>query len=86
MTDPPSDAGAFQLIATWRDPGVAEIPEGVPGRPAVVAVAALEATESPKALVALTVKVYTDELDSPVIVQLVVAVTHVCPELDVTVY
>ena len=57
IVEPPSEVGAFQLIDTWRIPGVADIPEGVPGNPAVVAVAALEATESPSEFVALTVNV-----------------------------
>ena len=57
MDWPPSEVGALQLIETWRIPGVAATPIGIPGTPAVVAVAALEATESPSKLVALTVNV-----------------------------
>jgi hypothetical protein len=57
ITEPPSDAGAFQLIVTSRSPAMAATDPGVPGIPAVVADAALDATESPRAFVAFTVKV-----------------------------
>jgi hypothetical protein len=57
IEDPPSESGADQLIATCRIPADVAIEVGIPGKPAVVADAEFDETESPRALVATTVKV-----------------------------
>jgi hypothetical protein len=58
MADPPSDAGAVQLMVAWPAPGFADGEVGAPGTvPRGVTVAATEADPDPSAEVADTAAV-----------------------------
>ena len=88
---PPVEAGAVHDTADWAFWWVVAVtPVGAPGTVDGVAGAeAAEGTLVPMALVAVTVKVYAVPLVRPVTVQVVVvplAVVHVWPPLEVTVY
>ena len=57
IADPPVDAGAVQVTASWVLPGVRATPVGAPGIVDGVPVAPAEAGPVPIALVAVTVTV-----------------------------
>ena len=88
MVAPPLLEGAVQVtLAEVVEATVAPTAVGAPGRPSGMrALLGGEAGEVPRALVAVTVKVYDDPWVRPVTVQLVVDVVQVKPPgLEVTV-
>ena len=87
IVDPPSEVGAVQLTEDCLSPLAVPATEvGAPGlSPVVTLEDAEDAVDVPKALVAVTVKVYAVASARPVTVQLVVDEVQVAPVFEVTV-
>lgn len=85
IADPPFDSGALHEIVAWVFPGSAVTEVGASGTVrGVVESEALDALDSPRALIATTVNVYPVPFVNPVTVHdKAPVVVQVCPPLEV---